>query len=368
MRYLFVIQGEGRGHMTQALTLAGLLRGHGHQVIEVMVGECSNRQLPQFFIDKIDAPITRYKSPALDYGRGGKHGNIWRSILTNSLPSRGFRWIASVNLIASRIKSTKPDVVVNFYEMLMGFAKFSHIIKTPIVSMAHQFMLEHPRYRHKASSSQAQLMMLTMNQACAYGSHKVLGLSLYDIKPMRFEYRNRLVHRHNITVVPPLLRPELFELEASKGDYILAYMLNPAFLDDILEWKQRHPEVKVHLFWDKADAPEVEERVEGLWLHRINDRKFIEYMAGSAGYITTAGFESVCEAFYLGKPVMMIPAHIEQQINAKDAAGAGVGIISDNFDLPALCDYIPTYATHNDEFRQWVNSAEEIFLRELTTF
>ncbi len=361
MKYLFVIQGEGRGHMTQSITLATMLRNHGHEVVEVLVGECSNRELPEFFAQKIGAPITRYKSPALDYGRNGKQGKMWRSILSNTRITHSFKWLSSLHTIASRIKATKPDVIVNFYELLMGVTAMVYRVKTPIVSIAHQFMLEHPQYQHKAKSSQGQLMMSTMNRFCAQGSRKILALSLYDLPTTR--HRTRTKH---IVVTPPLLRPEIFELQATQGDYILGYMLNPAFLDDILEWKARHPEIKVHLFWDKAGAAECEQRVEGLWLHKINDRKFIEYMAGSAGYITTAGFESVCEAFYLGKPVMMIPAHIEQQINARDAAGAGVGIVSKSFDVARLAEYIPKYQGDNTRFKEWIASAERIFLEELT--
>ncbi len=362
MKYLFVIQGEGRGHMTQSITLAGMLRRHGHQIVEVMVGECSNRQLPQFFVDKIKAPITKYKSPALDYGRGGKKGNIWRSILSNTHPVRSVKWLKSMNFIASRIKYTKPDVIVNFYEMLMGGTMLMYHIKTPVVSIAHQFMLEHPQYLHKAVSSQGQLMMSTMNRICSFGSKKILALSLYDLPSSR-----QCKHHHKrIVVVPPLLRPEIFDLKVTHGDYILGYMLNPAFLDEILEWKKSHPEVKIHLFWDKAGAAEEQEIVPGLWLYRINDKLFVEKMAGSAGYITTAGFESVCEAYYLGKPVMMIPAHIEQQINARDAVGAGVGVASDVFDVARLVEYIPQHKNQNQEFHNWVDSAEEIFIRELT--
>ncbi len=361
MRYLFVIQGEGRGHMTQSIALADMLRRNGHQVVEVMVGDCSNRELPRFFVEKINAPITRYKSPALDYGHSGKQGKIMRSIIKNSQIHQNVRWLKSLHTIYSRIRAMRPDVIINFYELLMGVTAMIYHIKTPIVSIAHQFMLEHPQYQHKAESSQGQLMMATMNHFCAQGSRKVLALSLYDL-PLQ-TYRK---FRRNVIVVPPLLRPELFELEVSHGDYILGYMLNPAFLDDILDWKRSNPQIKVHLFWDKADAPECEERVEGLWLHRLNDRKFIEFMAGSKGYITTAGFESVCEAFYLGKPVMMIPAHIEQQINARDAAGAGVGVVSESFDLARLAEYIPSYTSDNSEFRRWVKSAEERFLKELT--
>ncbi len=362
MKYLFVIQGEGRGHMTQSITLAGILRHHGHEIVEVMVGECNNRQLPQFFSEKIGAPITRYKSPALDYGRGGKKGSAWRSIINNTSPARSIKWIKSMDLIARRIKATKPDVIVNFYEMLMGGTMMLYRIKTPVVSIAHQFMLGHPLYGHKAENSHAQLMMSAMNFICSNGSKKILALSLYPLPDAR--YRKG---RKNIAVVPPLLRSEIFELTPTNGDYILGYMLNPAFLDEILEWKKSHPEVKIHLFWDKADAPQEQEIVPGLWLHKINDTLFIEKMAGSAGYITTAGFESVCEAYYLGKAVMMIPAHIEQQINARDAAGAGVGVISKQFDVAALAEYIPRHKNNNEEFRRWVSSAEEIFIRELTS-
>lgn len=49
-------------------------------------------------------------------------------------------------------------------------------------------------------------------------------------------------------------------------------------------------------------------------------------MAGCRAYATTAGFESICEAMYLGKPVLMVPAHIEQDCNAHDAMRAGAGL------------------------------------------
>lgn len=35
MRFLFIVQGEGRGHLTQALTLEDMLRRNGHEVVEL---------------------------------------------------------------------------------------------------------------------------------------------------------------------------------------------------------------------------------------------------------------------------------------------------------------------------------------------
>lgn len=38
MKFLFIVQGEGRGHLTQAITLEEMLLRNGHEVVEVLVG------------------------------------------------------------------------------------------------------------------------------------------------------------------------------------------------------------------------------------------------------------------------------------------------------------------------------------------
>ena len=53
MKYIFIVQGEGRGHLTQAITLSRLLRGRGHTLIKVMVGKSPQRKIPAFFESKI---------------------------------------------------------------------------------------------------------------------------------------------------------------------------------------------------------------------------------------------------------------------------------------------------------------------------
>lgn len=55
MKYLFIIQGEGRGHLTQAITLERLLVQNGHSVVGMLVGKSPSRQLPDF----LHAPFLR---------------------------------------------------------------------------------------------------------------------------------------------------------------------------------------------------------------------------------------------------------------------------------------------------------------------
>ncbi|KAA4212766.1 glycosyltransferase, partial [Bacteroides ovatus] len=142
------------------------------------------------------------------------------------------------------------------------------------------------------------------------------------------------------------------------------YMVNSGFADSVENFHAKHAEVPLTFFWDRSDAEEVTRIDETLSFHQIDDVKFLNAMAGCKAYASTAGFESICEAMYLGKPVLMVPAHIEQDCNAYDAMKAGAGIISDSFDLQPLLRFAREY-TPNRHFVYWVRSCERRMIREL---
>ena len=62
MRYLFIIQGEGRGHLTQAMTLERLLTSHGHEVVKMLVGKSESRTVPAFFTNGVKAPVAYFET------------------------------------------------------------------------------------------------------------------------------------------------------------------------------------------------------------------------------------------------------------------------------------------------------------------
>ena len=103
---------------------------------------------------------------------------------------------------------------------------------------------------------------------------------------------------------------------------------------------------------------------ETLTFHQINDIAFLNYMSGCKAYASTGGFESICEALYLHKPVMMIPAHIEQECNAFDAVNVGAGILSDKFNISGLLEFLPSYQPNN-EFITCVNKGRSLFIAYL---
>ena len=119
MKFLFIVQGEGRGHLTQAITLESILRRSGHEVVEVLVGKSESRRLPGFFNRSIQAPIKQFVSPNFLPTHNNKRVNLTRSVLYNlmKLPT----YAESIRFIYRRICETKADMVINLFQASSGF-------------------------------------------------------------------------------------------------------------------------------------------------------------------------------------------------------------------------------------------------------
>lgn len=122
MKILFIVQGEGRGHLTQAISMEKLLRSNGHEVVEVLVGKSESRRLPGFFIRNIQAPVKQFISPNFLPTHANKRVNLTRSILYNLLKVP--EYAESICYINRHIKETGAELVINFYELLTGLTYF----------------------------------------------------------------------------------------------------------------------------------------------------------------------------------------------------------------------------------------------------
>lgn len=357
VRFLFTVQGEGRGHFTQSLSLASMLRKHGHEVVAVLVGKNESRQIPKFYIDKIGAPVFDFKSPNFTSLYKEKRPSIFLSVIINISQSLIYR--KSILFVKSKIEEYRPDVVINFYEMITGLAfrtfRFDKKLNVRLISVAHQYILLNPKFKTTHEQDMKYYFLRMLTKATCQCSWKILALSFRDMPGSK---------EKNIVIVPPLLRKEVFEHEPTQGDYIHGYMLNTGYYEEILDWHTKNPHIPLRFFWDKKDAAEVTVVDENLKLYRLNDELFLKSMAGSMAYSTTSGFESVCEALYYKKPILMIPVHVEQEFNAYDASLSGAGISSKKFKLNKLLNFIPYYRP-DENFQDWVHQAEERFIREI---
>ncbi|MEP0368890.1 MAG: glycosyltransferase family protein [Cyclobacteriaceae bacterium] len=356
MKFLFIIQGEGRGHMTQALSLAQTLRTHNHQICRVIVGKSKRRNLPTFFTDQIDAPVSHLDSPNFVTDKNQKSVKPFRTVIYSLLNTQKYR--KSIQVIDDLVKKDQPDVIINFYDFIGGLYNFSKRPKAKFICIAHQFLIAHPDFDFPPGRKLDRLSLQIGNRIASLGADKILALS--------FQHFPDVPHK-KLYVVPPLLRSEIKQLSIKDEGHILAYMVNPGYGAEIEEFHKRVPEQPLHCFWDMKDKPQEYAVDDTLTFHQLNDKKFLEKMATSKGYITTAGFESVCEAMYMGKPVLMIPVegHYEQACNAVDAMKAGAGISNEKFEISKLIEYLPHYKDTSVWFRKWADQAPEAFTKHL---
>ncbi|EIM78327.1 glycosyltransferase 28 domain-containing protein [Nitritalea halalkaliphila LW7] len=70
MKIAFIIQGEGRGHLSQALALAPILEAAGWEICAVLIGQSRRRSLPAYVQAGFKKPIVRFASPNFALQRG----------------------------------------------------------------------------------------------------------------------------------------------------------------------------------------------------------------------------------------------------------------------------------------------------------
>jgi len=357
LRCLFVVQGEGRGHLTQAMALRRMLREAGHEVAGVVVGKSQGQAVPTFFREAFEGPVTHVESPSFVSDGANRSVRPWATLRREVGRTPTF-W-RSLGVLNRTIDRHDPDVVVNFFEPLVGLYAMTHGTSVPVVAVAHQYMFLHSAYEFPAGRWLQRWGARAFARLTAWGATRRLALSLYPVPDSA---------RPRLTVLPPLLRADLFRQPQGRSEpFFLVYILNSGYADEVVRWHNQHPEVRLHCFWDRPDAAPVEAYDETLTFHQLDDEKFLSLMARCRGFVSTAGFESIAEAMYLGTPVQVVPVegHYEQLCNAVDAVRAGAGIRSSRFDIDRLQDIVPRGTTDVVHFRAWVRRARRRFVHEI---
>ncbi len=349
-RVLFAIQGEGRGHMTQSLALKEILEKNNYEVVGAMIGSSSRRKIPEFISEGLKIEIFEIESPNFIVDKKNKGLDITNSITKNLVRLPIF--LKNLKAIDAIVKKCRPDLVINFYEPLIGLYNRFYKINHKTICIAHQYLTLHPEFKLPPGFNLERRSLKFFSALTSYNSDARLGLSFYEFSDFR---------EKDIYVVPPLLRSEIRNMEIKDGNYLLIYLLNKGYKGDIIQWHKANPDIPIHCFSDDPEV-ETEQKIdETLTFHQLDGAKFLEKMAGSMAVVSTAGFESVCEAMYMNKPVLMVPVegHYEQFVNSRDAHSAGAGVYSDHFDIDKLIDYLKNGKRPMEIFKNWAKGSEQ---------
>ena len=356
-KYILAVQGEGRGHITQTLTMYDLLIEQGHTVCAVILGSGGKRDVPKFFYERVKSPIITLQSPNFVSDKKNKSINVPKSVICNFAKIGVFK--KSLNIIHALMQEHQPDAVINFFDLLMGLYYRFYKPKAKLICIAHQYIYFHPDFEFPEGRALDRMAIKFYTRLTATGSSKNLALSFYKIH----------TNDNDVVVVPPLLRKEIFTMPSTSENFYLVYLVNNGYFEDLMHWHLMNPEVEIHCFTDQAEkiSAEYTYNHKKLHLHPINDTLFLEMMSKAKGLASTAGFESVCEAMYFGKPVLMVPieGHYEQFCNSRDACKAGAGIFADHFDLSKLANFSATFDGSNLWFKNWVANAKHRIYHEI---
>jgi uncharacterized protein (TIGR00661 family) len=298
-------------------------------------------------------PITKIATPDFSFTNNRKV-NLPASLagILRGMPAywRGLRALRAL------VRESRPDVIINFFEPLTGLYALTCRNRPPVVALAHQFMYEHPSYVRAPGRRLQQFGMKWYVRLVGAASTRI-ALSLYEAPDLP---------EKNLVVAPPILRRQLFELQPNPdGNFVLVYLLNHGYAGQIIDWHKRNPRTVLHCFYDKPDAAPESRYDDTLTFHRLDGEKFLRMMAQCKFVACTAGFESLAEAAWLGKPLFLVPVenHIEQQINAIDATRIGLGVADTSFNLDRLAE-LPD-RLDNSGFRAWLDRADSLLLQTL---
>lgn len=346
--------------MTQALALARFLREAGHEIERVLVGTSPFRSVPDYFARGIDAPVETFPAPTQVPGKDGTGVSVARTA-ADAL-ARFPRFVAGARRI--HVATRFADVVVNFLDLLGGLARAIFRTPSPALAVAHNYVFLHPALRGAPGGAWARRWVLAYARATAVGAEPRVALSFGPLEASG----GSLGGRRHLVVAPPLLRPGLDDLDPRNEGHLLAYALNSGYADLFASWHRENPAVTVHCYVDGGRAALGAEPSRGFHAHELDEERFLGHLATCRAYVGSAGFESICEAFYLGKAALAIPTEgqLEQRLNAWDAERAGAARAGGLEDLDAFWrDPRAPDGARVRAFRDWVRRAPELLVAEV---
>ncbi len=357
LRTLFIVQGEGRGHLTQALALASILKRAGHSICKSVVTEGVDRTIPDFFQEGLETPIIQVPSGHFFVNQETRSIDWGRTLVSYTLQSTKLN--RSFTILSELIQDERPDIIINFFEPLATFFMLRERPKIPMVAVGHQFMFLHPQYQFPEGFEVQKISALAFTRLVGLGAERRFALSLYNAPPLPDK---------KIIVMPPLLRDKLFTFPDEVAEpYFLIYLYHHSLSKDLIAWHQRNPSYRLHCFWNNEKAEEITHYSDNLTFHRLHGNRFLDMMGRCQGIVTTSGFETLAEALYLRKPLMLNPLnrHFEQHCNVVDGIKMGAAIQTSDMNLDRLLEFTRRYKFDATKFRTWVGKAEKMYVREL---
>lgn len=299
------LAGEGRGHATRARAVVEALRLR-HRVT-LFTSDCALDMLGPLY-QGTDVRVVPVPGLHFTYNRSGQV-----DLLGTVAGAARFRLKVDgyAKAVRPEFERGRPDLVIADFEPILP--RVCRQVGVPFISFDHQ---------HYLVVSDLSALPFGLRQQAALSAPFVRAL--YDwqqgtIVSSFYKPPLKAAHRDAIQV-GVLLRPEVVRQRPVHGRHLLVYMrrvVRPSVMQALADCGR---EVLVYGLGERAP----EGRLRFL---PIDERRFLEHMAGCDAVISTAGNQLVGEAMYLRKPMLVLPEerNFEQSVNAYFLEQSGGG-------------------------------------------
>jgi uncharacterized protein (TIGR00661 family) len=182
------------------------------------------------------------------------------------------------------------------------------------ISLDHQHILTHCDYQSPPSERLSRLLTCSTVKYLYSNCSRFLIVSFFNLSPN---------DPKNTVVLPPLIREAVRRTKTLTGDHVLVYQTSPTFhrLFPLLE--KVNSKFIIYGFGARPAQ-------KNLIFKAPSTQGFLEDLASSRYAITNGGHNVLCEAIYLGKPVLAFPIAkaYEQFINSYFLTVCGYGSYS----------------------------------------
>lgn len=287
MKILYAIQGTGNGHLSRARDIIPLLQKYGD--LDLLVsGEQADINLPY--------PV-RYKFKGLGFTFGTKGGV---DLMKTYKKSNIRRLLSEINSIP--IESY--DLIINDFEPVSAWA--CYINNKQCVALSHQGAV--------------------LNKHAPQPKHTDLaGKAILKYYAPATEHYGFHFKDYDTNIYTPVIRREIRDLQPTNKGHYTVYL--PAYNDKrIIKVLRECKDTQWQVFSRHNKTSFTEKNIS---VEPVTNEAFINSMAGAAGVICGAGFETPAEAMFLQKKLLVIPMRkqYEQYCNASALLSMGVPVL-----------------------------------------
>ena len=316
MRILYGVVGEGMGHAMRSRVVLDHLVAQGHE-LEIMASgravEFLKKNLATSEVNRIHGLHIVYEENRVRRGK-----TLFQNVLqgTTALPKQIAAYFELIGDFA-------PEGVISDFESWTYFYGKAH--RLPVFSIDNMQALnrcvidEDVIAGHRADFEIAKAFVKSKLPFCDW----------YLITT----FFAPAVRKERTSVHQPILRPEILEAKASRGEPLLVYQTAEGH-DELAETLQRTG-LECRVYGMRRSI--TEEQVEGNLRYRpFSEAGFIADLASARAVIAGGGFTLMGEAVYLHKPMLSVPVggQFEQVLNGRYLEKLGYGRYAESLDDP----------------------------------